>query len=62
MAESHWVWQFDAPPPAVWAVMADTARFNEAANFPKYPIEEQSQPDGSVRYMARAKMGFFDVR
>ncbi|MEX2614916.1 MAG: adenylate/guanylate cyclase domain-containing protein [Alphaproteobacteria bacterium] len=39
--------------------MADTARFNEAAGLPKHVIEEIAQPDGSVRFFARARKGPF---
>ena len=57
----QWTWQFDHPPEAVWAVMADTARFNEAAGFPKHQIEEQAQSAGSVVYVARARIGPFSI-
>ncbi len=57
ITRQSWVWRFDHPPAKVWAVMADTARFNEAANFPKHHIEEIPQDDGSVAYMARFKRG-----
>lgn len=50
---------FRAPAEAVWAAMADTARYNEAAGLPKHRIEEEPQPDGTVRFMARAKVGPF---
>ena len=39
--------------------MADTARFNESAGLPKHVIEEVTQPDGSVRFFARARKGPF---
>lgn len=52
-----WVWHFDRPPAEIWPLMADTARFNEAARLPKHEIEEQAQPDGSVLYMGRLKRG-----
>ncbi|MDJ0947891.1 MAG: adenylate/guanylate cyclase domain-containing protein [Alphaproteobacteria bacterium] len=57
MAERQWVWTFDAPPATVWSVLADTARFNEAAGFPKHLIEETPDGDGFVSYCARAKVG-----
>ncbi|MFQ5953725.1 MAG: adenylate/guanylate cyclase domain-containing protein [Kiloniellales bacterium] len=57
-----WVWRFDGhPPAAIWQTMADTARFNEAARLPKQEIEELAQPDGSVRYFARARKGPFTL-
>ena len=55
------VWHFDSPVEAIWPVLADTARFNEAANVPKHDIEEIAQADGSVRYMARAQKGPFKL-
>ncbi len=53
----HWTWRFDQPPEAVWPALADTARFNDAAGFPKQRIVEEPQPDGTVRYRAEAKVG-----
>jgi class 3 adenylate cyclase len=53
------VWRFDASPEEIWPHLADTARFNEAARLPKQEIDEQPRPDGSVRYLARAKKGPF---
>ena len=56
-----WVWHFDAPPAEIWPIMADTARFNEAAALPKHEIEEISQADGSVLYLGRLKRGPFTL-
>ena len=50
-------WNFDVPVEPMWRVLADTARFNEAAGFPRHDIEEIPQPDGSVRFIARCKIG-----
>ncbi len=52
-----WIWQFDSPPQRIWPLLADTARFNEAAKLPLHDIEETPRPDGSVLYMARAERG-----
>lgn len=57
-----WTWSFDHPPAAMWGLLADTARFNEAAALPKHQITEIPQPDGSVQYFGRVKMGPFDLR
>jgi class 3 adenylate cyclase len=54
-----WVWHFDRPPGEIWPVMADTARFNEAAALPKHEIEEIPQADGSVTFLGRLKRGPF---
>src|ERR1700758_4557258 len=52
-----WTWHFAAPVEAVWPVMADTARFNEAAKLPRHDVEEIAQADGSVVYIGRARKG-----
>jgi class 3 adenylate cyclase len=41
----------------MWPLLADTARFNEAAKLPKHQITEIPQADGSVHYFAAAKIG-----
>ena len=46
---------------AVWRIMADTARFNEAAGFPKHEITEQVGSDGALEYIGRAKLGPFNI-
>ena len=55
------VWQFDSPVEDIWPVLADTARLNEAAGFPKHDIEEVEQPDGSLLFMATAQIGPFTI-
>ena len=57
-----WTWSFDHPPAAMWELLADTARFNEAAALPKHAITEIPQPDGSVQYFGRVRMGLFDLK
>ena len=52
-----WTWHFDQPVDAVWPIMSDTARFNEAAKLPRHEIEEIPEADGSVTYIGRAKKG-----
>src|SRR5262249_46799600 len=56
-----WEWTFDQPVAAMWPLMADTARFNEAASLPRHQITEIPRPDGSVHYFAKAKVGPFNV-
>ena len=56
-----WEWKFDHAPAAMWPLLADTARFNEAARLPKHQITEIPQPDGSVHYFGAARVGPFDV-
>jgi class 3 adenylate cyclase len=53
------VWEFPVPPEAIWPILADTARFNEAAHLPKHEIIETPRDDGSVLYEGRARMGPF---
>ena len=57
-----WTWAFDHPPAAVWGLMADTARFNEAAALPRHEITEIPQADGAVQYFGRVKLGPFDLK
>ena len=52
---------FTGPLPAVWSAMADTARSNAAAALPRQLVTEVPQPDGSIRFMARARIGPFDL-
>ncbi|HVO17017.1 MAG TPA: adenylate/guanylate cyclase domain-containing protein [Alphaproteobacteria bacterium] len=58
----RWTWHFDSPPEAVWAVLADTARFNEAAGFPKHRIETVAEADGTIVYIGTARQGPLTVR
>ena len=57
VARRTWTWHFDAPPEKVWPALADTARFNEAAEMPKYQVETEPRPDGTVLYTGHAKVG-----
>jgi len=57
-----WEWEFEHAPAAMWPLLADTARFNEAAKVPKHQITEVPQADGSVNYFGAVKIGPFDVR
>jgi len=52
-----WYWRFDTPVESVWPVLADTARFNEAAALPRHAVEEVTQPDGSVNFLGHARIG-----
>ncbi|MEO8558680.1 MAG: adenylate/guanylate cyclase domain-containing protein, partial [Rhodospirillales bacterium] len=53
----QWQWHFDLPPEKLWAVLSDTARFNEAAKGPSYTLDEIAQPDGSVRRFGHSRFG-----
>ena len=56
-----WIWRFDSPPEAIWPVLSDTARFNEAADLPRHTIIETPREDGSVEFLARARIGPFPL-
>jgi class 3 adenylate cyclase len=57
-----WEWEFAHSPAAMWPLLADTARFNEAAKVPKHRITEVPQADGSVHYFGAVRIGPFDVK
>ena len=50
-------WHFDCPVERIWPVLADTERFNEAAQLPKYDVTEIPQNDGSVAFFGKATVG-----
>jgi class 3 adenylate cyclase len=52
---------FEGPLAAVWTAMADTARYNAASALPRQTITEMPQPDGSVTFIARARLGGIDL-
>jgi class 3 adenylate cyclase len=52
-----WTWQFEQPAEALWPLISDTARFNEALKTPKYLVQEIPQPDGSMLRLARTRIG-----
>lgn len=56
-----WVWHFDSPAERVWPLLADTARFNEAAGLPKHKVEEIATVDGAVQYTGRTRAGLFKL-
>lgn len=52
-----------APPPeAVWPIVADTARINEAVGSPRYEVEERVDAEGRVRRIALARVGPLRLR
>lgn len=59
---SHtWTWHFDHPPGAVWPLLADSARFNEAVDVPKHEICEDPQPDGTVEFYGGFRKGMVRI-
>jgi class 3 adenylate cyclase len=57
LLERTWIWTFDLPPETLWPVLADTARLNEAAGFPRYELVETPRPDGSVERIGTGRIG-----
>lgn len=57
-----WQWSLKNPPAAIWPILADTARFNEAGGLPRHEITEIPGPDGAVSYFGKAKIGIFELR
>ena len=57
-----WTWDFKNPPAAIWPLLADTARFNEAARLPRHKITEIAGPDGVVAYFGEVKIGPFEIK
>lgn len=57
-----WTWRFKNRPAIIWPLLADTARFNEAAHLPRHKITEIPGPDGVVAYFGAVKMGPFDIK
>jgi class 3 adenylate cyclase len=55
--ERTWSWEFTVPPAALWPLIADTNRLNEAGRGPKYRVEERPRADGSVERIATARQG-----
>jgi class 3 adenylate cyclase len=62
LISKSWEWSFRNPPAAIWPIIADTARFNEAAALPKHQITEVAGADGAVSYFGAAKVGPFNLR
>src|SRR5262249_32315169 len=51
-----WEFEIAAPPEAIWPLISDTARFNEAGRLPKYQVEDIPLADGRVLRLARARV------
>jgi class 3 adenylate cyclase len=43
-----WKWRLAASPEALWPLLVDTSRLNEAVGFTRYTLSETPHPDGSV--------------
>src|SRR3546814_1373635 len=60
--QSHrFQWRFTQPAAAIWPLLADTVRFNEAAGLPRYDVAETLQADGTVLFEGRLKRGLLAV-
>ncbi len=49
------------PPQAIWPLLADTGRFNEAFGVPKHQIVETPQPDGSIEFRGKLQKGWLKL-
>ena len=43
-----WEWRFPAAPEALWPLLVDTSRLNEALGFARYTLTETARPDGTI--------------
>src|SRR4051794_11600738 len=57
--ERSWSWEFAVPPEALWPLVADTNRLNEAGGAPRYRLAERARPDGTVERGATLERGPF---
>jgi class 3 adenylate cyclase len=57
-----WTHFLDYAAPLVWPILSDTVRFNEMSGLPRYALSESTQPDGSVRRVAQARVAHFDIQ
>jgi class 3 adenylate cyclase len=48
IVERSWKWHFAASPEALWPLLADTGRLNEAVGLSRYTLSETPRPDGTV--------------
>jgi class 3 adenylate cyclase len=62
LVSRSWHWSFRNTPDAIWPILADTARFNEAGGLPRHSISEVTAADGSVAYYGAAKVGPFPLK
>jgi class 3 adenylate cyclase len=46
--ERIWKWHFTASPEALWPLLVDTSRLNEALGFARYTLTETARPDGTI--------------
>ena len=62
--ELHYEVRFELPPPAVWAILADTERLNQAMGTPfaPYTAVERLDADGRVVRHATKRIGPITLR
>ena len=53
--ERSWKWHFAASPEALWPLLADTSRLNEAVGFARYTLTETPRPDGSIERVGSSR-------
>jgi class 3 adenylate cyclase len=55
IVERIWKWHFDASPEALWPLLADTGRLNEAVGLSPYTLNETPRPDGTVERVGTSR-------
>jgi eukaryotic-like serine/threonine-protein kinase len=53
--ERIWKWRFAAAPEALWPLLADTSRLNEAVGFTRYTLTETPLADGSIERIGSSR-------
>ena len=55
IVERVWKWHFAASSEALWPLLADTGRLNEAVGFTRYTLTETPRPDGTVERIGSSR-------
>jgi len=55
IVERIWKWRFAASPEALWPLLADTSRLNEASGLSRYTLTETPLPDGTIERVGAAR-------
>jgi class 3 adenylate cyclase len=55
LVERIWKWHFAASPEALWPLLVDTSRLNEAVGFSRYTLTETPRTDGSIERIGSSR-------
>src|ERR1700690_2244728 len=55
LVERIWKWHFAASPEALWPLLVDTSRLNEAVGFARYTLTETPRTDGSIERIGSSR-------